>query len=91
MDVDLSWPNASVDSEPFAQEFPETTSFEELEEQQAKERSDDMLSSMDIFTQETASDNDGFNLADELDDVDLDQLLAECKDVAASLKRRKSK
>ena len=71
---------------PFAQGFPEFTPQPETEPAAAKK--DDVLSSLDIFGDEVAEEDEGLNLAKQLPEVDIQDLLRECQDIAAQFKEK---
>ncbi|MBT4512734.1 MAG: hypothetical protein HOC20_11060 [Chloroflexi bacterium] len=54
-------------------------------EEEKKADSGGALSGLDIFSQETGSDDEGNKLADQLPEVDIHGLLRECKEIAAEL------
>ena len=54
-------------------------------EEEKKSDGGSALSGLDIFTQETGSDDEGNKLADQLPEVDIHDLLRECKEIAAQL------
>ena len=53
-----------------------------------EEKPSDVLSSLDIFTEETGED-DGYKLSKVLPDVDIEDLLTQCQEIAALLKAKK--
>ncbi|MDD5093396.1 MAG: hypothetical protein PHV74_03315 [Dehalococcoidia bacterium] len=52
-----------------------------------KEKKTGGLSAMDIFAAETAESDEGNQLAKQLHEVDINDLLTECKEIAAKLRQ----
>ena len=71
--------------EPFAQGFPDVT--EDIDESPKSAKNDDDLSALDIFTAETAEDEEESRLADQLPQIDIHDLLTECRKIADMLKQ----
>lgn len=68
-----------------AQPPPPPPSTSTLGEAKKSEEGGSALSGMDIFTQETGGEDEGNKLAEQLPEVDIQDLLQECEDVNAEL------
>ena len=82
----ITTPETEDTGDPFSQGFP---NFDpQPADEPFAEKKEDALSALDIFGDEVAEDDEGLNLARQLPDVDIHELLRECQEIAAQFKEK---